>query len=117
MSDKVKLIIEIPKEDYLNAKRINWANVRPECVDDYEYQIAHGTPLDSNSERAEVQAYFDGQAYGWEQGRKALIDDVKAEIEKHQFSREYCSEHNIDTAIDMGMVRIILDNIGKGDSE
>lgn len=41
------------------------------------------------------------------------LDSVKAEIEKHQFSREYCCDHNIDTAIDMGMVRIILDNIGK----
>ena len=41
------------------------------------------------------------------------LDDVKAEIEKHQFSREYCCDHNIDTAIDMGMVRIILGNIGK----
>ncbi len=45
------------------------------------------------------------------------LDDVKAEIEKHQFSREYCCDHNIDTAIDMGMVRIILDNIGKAESE
>lgn len=46
MSEKVKLIIEIPKEDYLNAKRINWANIRPEYVDDYEYQIAHGILLE-----------------------------------------------------------------------
>ena len=30
----------------------------------------------------EVQAYFAGQTYGWEEGRKALIDDVKAEIKK-----------------------------------
>lgn len=45
------------------------------------------------------------------------LDSVKAEMEKHQFSREYCCNHNIDTAIDMGMVRIILDNIGKEESE
>ncbi len=45
------------------------------------------------------------------------LDDVKVEIEKHQFSREYCCDHNIDTAIDMGMVRIILDNIGKAESD
>lgn len=36
----------------------------------------------NDSERAETQAYFDGQAYGWEEGRKALLADVKAEIDK-----------------------------------
>lgn len=45
------------------------------------------------------------------------LDDVMTEMEKHQFSREYCCDHNIDTAIDMGMVRIILGNIGKEESE
>lgn len=38
--------------------------------------------IDNNSDRAEVQAYFAGQTYGWEEGRKALLDDVKAEIEQ-----------------------------------
>ncbi len=45
------------------------------------------------------------------------LDDLKAEMEKHQFSREYCCDHNIDTAIDMSMVRIILDSIGKESGE
>lgn len=45
------------------------------------------------------------------------LDDIKAEMEKHQFSREYCCDHNIDTAIDMSMVRIILANAGKESEE
>ena len=42
-----------------------------------------------------------------------LLDDVIAKFEEHKYSREYCIEHGIDWAIDMGMVRIILNNIGK----
>lgn len=37
--------------------------------------------------------------------------DVIDELEKHKFSREYCAAHDIDWAIDMGMVRTILNNI------
>lgn len=33
-----------------------------------------------DSEQAEVQAYFDGESFGWDEGRKALIEDIKAEI-------------------------------------
>ena len=78
MSDTVKLIIEIPKERYTDILRI--ADVQMvRCMPTLEQVVAKGTPLDSNSDRAEVQAYFDGQAYGWEEGRKALIDDVKGE--------------------------------------
>ena len=106
MSDKVKVVIEIPKE----TKRI-FDKTENDNLGIVGRAVKNGIPLDNDSERAEVQAYFDGQAYGWEQGRKALIEELKAEIEKHQFSREYCCDHNIDTAIDMGMVRIILGNI------
>lgn len=78
MSDKVKLIVEIPKLMYESVQNGTY------CGTLYK-ELKNGIPL----------------------------DDVKAEMEKHQFSREYCCDHNIDTAIDMGMVRIILDNIGK----
>ena len=41
------------------------------------------------------------------------LDNVIAKLEEHKYSREYCIEHGIDWAIDMGIVRIILNNIGK----
>jgi len=112
-----KVIITIPKAKYEYIQELEHGNTDYATTRMLYHAVKKGTPLDSNSERAETQAYFAGEAYGWEQGRKALVDDVKAEIEKHQFSREYCINHNIDTAIDMGMVRIILDSIGKGVSE
>jgi len=87
MSDNIKLIIEIPKEDY--KKLVNPYQHNEIWCERLKRIVINGTPLDS----------------------------VKAEIEKHQFSREYCCDHNIDTAIDMGMVRIILDNIDKAESE
>ena len=45
------------------------------------------------------------------------LDEVIAKLEEHKYSREYCIEHGIDWAIDMGMVRIILNNIGKESEE
>lgn len=78
MSDTVKLIIEIPEEAY---NVLLTEQVLPPHID-VEWLLIHGIPLDSNSERAEVQAYFDGQAYGWEEGRKALIDELKVELER-----------------------------------
>ena len=89
MSDTVKIIIEIPKDHYellVEAEELLSSQKEGHTFMSVIYSaVANGTPL----------------------------DDVKAELEKHQFSREYCCDHNIDTAIDMGMVRIILDSIGR----
>ena len=38
-------------------------------------------------------------------------ETVANELEKHQYSREFCIEHRIDFAMDMGMVRIIVNSI------
>ena len=106
MSDTVKLIIEIPKVPKNDHER--WV-------------LAHGTPLDSNSDRAEVQAYFYGKAYGWEQGRKALIEDAKAEMEKakHFHVGTFEDDNPIDYGIVEGFDKAIeiLDNIGKESEE
>lgn len=75
MSETVKLIIEIPKEIADDIKEAYKGDDVLYCA------VKYSTPLANDSDRAEVQAYFDGEAYGWEQGRKALIDDVKAEID------------------------------------
>jgi hypothetical protein len=83
MSDKVKLIIEIPKPMYESVQNGTY------CGTLYE-ELKNGTPLDSNSERAEVQAYFDGEAYGWECGRNALIDDIAAEIKRMEYHMIDC---------------------------
>ncbi len=113
MSDTVKLIIEIPKETYEY-----WKTHRDEYV--LAEAIGNGIPLDRDSEKAEVQAYFAGEAYGWEQGRKALIEDVKAEIEKlnpvdygSMFSYE---SHNGAKDMQRDVLQI-LDNIDKAESE
>lgn len=110
MSDKVKLIIEIPKPMYESIQNGTY------CGTLYE-ELKNGVPLDSNSERAEVQAYFAGQTYGWEEGRKALIDDVKAEImAKHVRIAE---KNDFDNGRTYGYEEClsILDNIGKGGEE
>lgn len=100
MSDTVKLIIEIPKAPKNDHER--WV-------------LAHGIPLDSNSEQAEVQAYFDGQAYGWEEGRKALIDDVKAEIDENLSRYEHFSSSN--TANGLIIAKKIIEKYKGGNDE
>lgn len=81
MNDNIKLIIEISEHQYEICKQaLKDPKRRP--ITECEFAIAVGTPLDNDSERAETQAYFAGEAYGWEQGRKALIEDLKAEIKE-----------------------------------
>lgn len=108
MSETVKLIIEIPKPIY---DRIKYLEPNADTMlDKLMRAVQNSTPLDSNSGKAEVQAYFAGQTYGWDEGRKALIDDLKAEISNA-------------TTLHFGMVGYveaekaieILDNAGKGD--
>lgn len=117
MSDKVKLIVNISKHQYEICKQaLKDFGDRP--ITECEFAIAVGTPLDSNdSDYAEAQAYFDGQAYGWEEGRKALIDDVKAEITSKHFG--IVEKNDFDNGRTYGYDEClsILDNIGKAESE
>ncbi len=114
MSETVKLIIEIPKETYLEIKG---GFITRNAIASAE-AIKNGIPLDSNdSDRAEVQAYFAGEAYGWEQGRKALIDELKAEIKEKYRDVEFMDEFSGGCNYAIGEVLEILDNIGKGDNE
>lgn len=76
----MKLIIDIPEEIYQEAITSGYSYQYDELVAN---AVADGIPLDNDSDRAEAQAYFAGEAYGWEQGRKALIDEiVNAEMER-----------------------------------
>lgn len=107
MSDTVKLIIEIPRNEYEYT-----CNLTLHDRSIWDNAIRNGIPLDSNdSDRAEVQAYFDGQAYGWEQGRKALIDELEAEIADISTCVDYTAYKVKTRVLD------ILDNIGKKESE
>ena len=107
----MKLIIDIPKCFYERCKA-------DEDAVEIRLAVKNGIPLDSNdSDYAEAQAYFDGQAYGWEEGRKALIDDIKAEI-----SEEICLTDNPYTketkyTIEHLKLLEILDNICKESEE
>ncbi len=106
----MRLMIDISEEDYDFIK----TRGNPQM---YGFKaIQNGVPLDKDSERAEVQAYFDGQAYGWEEGRKALIDDVKAEIEKLKC---YVGEPSFPLieVVNVETVLEILNNIGKESEE
>ena len=116
MNDTVKLIIEIPKDFYEITKAKVAKNMTHAL---YATSIANGTPLDSNSERAEIQAYFDGEAYGWVYGRNALIEDLKAEFIK-LYPKNYMGEPELGGIaghFSLNNVLKILDNIGKGDKE
>lgn len=115
MSETVKLIIEIPKATYEDLKQGKIYSSLCEAPQGLVEGIQNGTPLESNSDRAEVQAYFDGEAYGWEEGRKALIEDIKAEIKTFTITEK--SEH--DTRFNDAVLKCfnMLDNIGKEESE
>lgn len=107
MSDTVKLIIEIPQEIY--------SDVLTDGVLYIDYvaligeSIKNGIPLD-NIDSDETKAYFDGQAYGWEEGRKTLIDDVKAEIQEKVKSVEGGNAYHVANGLNMALG--IIDNIG-----
>jgi hypothetical protein len=107
----MKLIIDIPVEKYNEYKRIG------DSRDVLFEAIRNGTPLDSDSERAEVQAYFAGMSYGWEEGRKDLIDDVKAEIRAKHF--HIVEKNDFDNGRTYGYEEClgILNNIGKEGEE
>lgn len=112
MSDTVKLIIEISKHQYEICKQaLKDFGDRP--ITECEFAIAAGRSLDiNNSDRAEIQAYFAGQAYGWEEGRKSLIEDLKAEIYDKAIK-----DKNGDGFIFLGRLEKIFNSVGKGDKE
>lgn len=114
----MKLIIDIPEETKQAFDKAESNDLKGGYYDHggvIGKAIQNGIPLDSDSEKAEVQAYFDGQAYGWEEGRKALIDDIKAEIDRayEDVTMYYCDEEVC--SLFASRVSNILNNIGKGD--
>ncbi len=113
MSETVKLIIEISKSTYEDLKSGKIYSSLCEAPQGLVEGIRNGTPLDSNSDRAEVQAYFDGQAYGWEQGRKALIDDIKTKIDT-DLSGDMFDEYGNETRLHKELMTILN---GIGESE
>lgn len=104
MSDTVKLIIEIPKEDmellcktsFVEDERTMFKQSPSDRQGTMMLfrlmdSVKDGTPLDSNdSDYAEAQAYFDGQAYGWEQGQKDFAEKLKAEIKRMEYHMIDC---------------------------
>ena len=110
MSDTVKLIIEIPRNEYEYT-----CNMTLHDRSIWDNAIRNGTPLANDSERAEAQAYFDGEAYGWEQGRKALIEDIKAEIKENIATRE--SNKSMVQNVGLYLALEIIDKHIKGVNE
>lgn len=93
--------------DKLGDDYFSWFDPNEIMLDD-----KNGIPLANDSEKAKVQAYFDGQAYGWEQGRKALIDDVKAKIKLMDYHMIDC-----DVLVSQDEVLDIIEKYKEGDKE
>jgi hypothetical protein len=113
----MKVLIDISEDSY--KATCNECMLPPD-VENVVQAIKNSIPLDSDLERAEVQAYFDGEAYGWEQGRKALVNDLKAEIEDCSFDYyfeygEYIGENPIQHRI--CMTDKVLEILSKAKSE
>ena len=122
MSDTVKLIIEIPEKEYEAFKELIAINISGRCSGKGIIQtclnaVKNGIPLANDSEKAEVQAYFDGEAYGWEQGRKVLVDDVKAEIEEKISHYNHFQGSNTAHGLEIALEIIDKHISGEGDKE
>lgn len=99
MSDTVKLIIEISKATYEDIKSGKIYSSLCEAPQGIVEGIQNGIPLD-DIDSDETRAYFDGQAYGWEEGRKDLRDEISAEIEHEKGKWDYLSS---DTCFDIAI--------------
>lgn len=78
----MKLVIDIPDDEYAEVKALRYPVLLEKAVQD-------GIPLD-DIDSDETRAYFDGEAFGWDEGREALIDDLKAEIKSMEYHMIDC---------------------------
>lgn len=112
----MKLIIDIPEETKRAFDKAESNDLKGGYYDHggvIGKAIQNGIPLDSNSEKAEVQAYFDGQAYGWEEGRKDLCDKISAEIK--ELTKAHCIQ--VMDREDIPLLALDIIEKYKGDSE
>lgn len=118
MDDTVKLIIAIPREMHealSKTKRIISSQRSGKTLMNVIYSaVAKATPLDSDSEHAELQAYFDGESFGWDEGREALIEEVRAEIDKAQ--EPYMTSTAYDEGVRFGLM-LAYQIVDKAESE
>ena len=103
----MKLLIELSEDRYNSIMR----KAKYRRVTGMDFVIAKGVPLDTDLDLTEVQAYFAGMTYGCEQGRKALIEDVKAKIEAKEMVETNIERQFYNMALD-DVVKI-LDSVGK----
>ena len=107
----MKLIVDLPEKDFDFIKKTykptGYDFVARPLANEIISSVMNGTPFDSvieNREKAETKAYFDGQAYGWEQGRNDLIEALKSEIranaEYHEDGEWYLNEKWIIEILD-----------------
>lgn len=115
----MKLIIEISQDVYtrLFDSGIQDNEIAVDDVCEMARALRMGTSLYSDSEQDEVQAYYAGMSYGWEQGRKSLIEDAKAEIEANMYCDKDTRRVKNANASGLKVALDILDNIGKAESE
>ena len=63
--------------------------------------------LNKEGGRDEVKAYFDGEAYGWDEGRKDVLDKIQADIEA--LPKTYPFVNHIDMYVKEDDVKKIID--------
>lgn len=116
MSETINIIIEIPKNDF--KKLVNPYQHNEVWCNRLKRMVMNGTPLEEELHREKEQAYY----LGYEDGRKALIDDVKAEIaeilDKISAEIKNMEYHMVDCDVLVSQEEVldIIDKY-KGDSE
>ena len=85
----MQIVIDIPKEEYEKAASINGAEIKPEQIKDWEYVIAHGTPLPKGHGRL-----IDADDYLEREKPRGISEDTWHE------SHLYVSITNADTIIE-----------------
>lgn len=93
----MKIVIDLPEEvvEWFKERAfipIKYYTEVEEAMEKAEPLSEILEKLGRASEKTNMESYFDGQAYGWEEGRKALIDDIKGEINEELKDAESGSE-------------------------
>lgn len=80
----MKIVIDVPEDVYKENRYIAyfkaWSETLQSVFDIAEPLSDITDRMNNLQDQAETKAYFDGQAFGWEEGRSSFADDMKAEL-------------------------------------
>ena len=92
---------------YLGYIEYILARENPEETYEAGYKTGFKEGREYGEEKGKTEGYFDGQAYGWEEGRKDLCDKISAEIKEIKYPEgikscldaEYFVNEGLDRAL------------------